>query len=255
MTAHAGSPSHRSRPEANLALAADHAQAPIDWTATATTRARYNRTARLFDLMERGPEPHMNSWRGALWQRVRGPRVLEVGAGTGTNQPYYPKTGHITAIDLSPAMVRRAQARASRDHVDLSLLEADAQALPFASRSFDTVVATCVFCSVPDPVLGLRELRRVLTPGGQLLLLEHVLSCRPLLRSFMYLLNPAVVRLVGANINRKTVESVHRAGFVGLQVRDLWLDIMKLIEARTPVDQDTGKPPREPANDTWFQEE
>jgi phosphatidylethanolamine/phosphatidyl-N-methylethanolamine N-methyltransferase len=74
----------------------------------------------------------------------------------------------------------------------------------------------------------------VLVPGGQLLLLEHVLSYRPLLGPIMEMANPLVVRMMGANINRETVEEVRRAGFTELQVEDLWLDIVKRSEARAP---------------------
>ena len=112
---------------------------------------------------------------------------------------------------------------------------ASAGATGSSPAAFDTAIATCVFCSVPNPLLGLRELRRVLVPGGQLLLLEHVLSHRPLLGRVMDILNPLVVRMMGANINRETVENVRRAGFVDLQVADRWLDIVKLIEARAPT--------------------
>jgi hypothetical protein len=70
--------------------------------------------------------------------------------------------------------------------------------------------------------------------GGQLLLLEHVLSRRPVLLSLTTLLNPLVVRVMGANINRETVENVQRAGFAEIQVEDLWLDVVKMIEARAP---------------------
>jgi len=206
----------------------------IDVRATAAARARYDRLAPIYDLLERGAERRFAPWRAALWGRARGRRVLEVGVGTGKNMPYYPPGVSITAVDLSPRMLERARARAARLGVSVELREADVQALPFPAASFDAVVGTFLFCSVPDPVLGLREVQRVLVPGGQLLLLEHVLSSRPVLRPLMHLANPFVVRLMGANINRETVENVRRAGFVDLRVATLWLDIVKRIEARAP---------------------
>ena len=206
----------------------------IDSRATATVRARYDRQAHLYDRMTRGSERLLAPGRAALWQRVRGPRVLEVGVGTGKSFPYYPAGMSITAIDFSPRMLDEARTHAAQDQIVVDLREADVQALPFPDASFDTAIATCVFCSVPDPFLGLNELGRVLVPGGQLLLIEHVLSHRPLLGPIMSMLNPLVVHMMGANINRETVENVRRAGFAELQVEDLWLDILKRIEARTP---------------------
>src|SRR5262245_57565295 len=206
----------------------------IDLRATATTRARYDRNARLFDRMTRGSERLLAPGRAALWQRVRGPRVLEVGVGTGKSFPYYPPGMSITAIDFSPRMLEQARFHAEENQIAVDLREADVQALPFPDASFDTAIASCVLCSVPDPLLGLSELRRVLVPGGQLLLLEHVQSHRPLLGSIMRTVNPLVVRMMGANINRETVENVRHAGFAELQVENLWLDIVKRIEARTP---------------------
>lgn len=211
----------------------------IDPQATTRTRARYDRNARRYDLLTRGGERMLTPGRAELWQRVRGPRVLEVGVGTGKSMPYYPAEMTITAIDFSPRMLDQARMHAVHEHIDVDLHEADVQALPFPDASFDSAIATCVFCSVPDPVLGLRELRRVLVPGGQLLLLEHVLSHRPLLGRIMELLNPLVVRMMGANINRETVENVRRAGFTGVQAEDRWLDIVKQIEAWAPAPAST----------------
>lgn len=199
---------------------------------TERTRARYDRIAYIYDRMEAGVEAsRFRHWRAALWQRVQGPHVLEVGVGTGKNFPYYRPGWHITAIDLSPRMLEQARRRAQRERVAVDLLLGDAQALPFPDASFDSVVATFVFCSVPDPVKGLRELYRVLVPGGQLLLLEHVLSNQPILRPLMQLANPLVVRMSGANINRETVRNVERAGFELHAVENLWRDIVKRIEA------------------------
>lgn len=174
--------------------------------------------------------------RTFLWRHVRGPQVLEIGVGTGANMPYYPPGAAITAVDLSPQMLAQAQARAEHLDVAVTLREADAQALPFPDASFDTVVTTCVFCSVPNPALGLAEVLRVLKPGGQLLMLEHVRSRMPVLRELMDVLNPLVVRMVGANINRETVETIRRTGFTGLQASDKLLDILKLITAYAPCD-------------------
>nr|WP_290667087.1 methyltransferase domain-containing protein [Ardenticatena sp.] len=200
--------------------------------ATALTRARYDRLARIYDLMEGVAERRYHRWRDELWQQVEGPDVLEIGVGTGKNMPYYPPQVRVHAIDLSPAMLERARRRAAALQVPVDLRLADAQHLPFDANMFDDVVATFVFCSVPDPVLGLREALRVAKPGGRLHLLEHVRAETPLLGTLMDGLNPLVVRLVGANINRRTVENVRKAGWDIRSVHDLdRLGIFKHIVA------------------------
>lgn len=206
-----------------------------DLRATTRTQARYDRLAWVYDRMESGAERRkVQHWRSLLWSRVCGRHVLELGVGTGKNIPHYPTGLDITAIDLSPKMLERARQRAVESGVGVQFMTADAQALPFNDDSFDAVVATFVFCSVPDPVLGLHEAHRVLKPEGQLLLLEHMLSANRLLRPLMHAANPLVVRLMGANINRETVHNVERAGFQVWQIDNLMSDMVKLIEARTP---------------------
>lgn len=205
---------------------------------TALTRRRYDRNADRFDRMEAFVEARrMAAWRALLWSQVRGPRVLELGVGTGKNMPYYRPGMHVTAIDLSPRMLEHARRRAADIAADVELRDGDIQQLPFADASFDTVSATFVFCSVPDPVLGLREARRVLVPGGQLLLLEHTLSENRLLRPLMRAANPLVVRMTGANIDRETVRNVEQAGLAAGNVENLWRGIVKLIEANR-IDQE-----------------
>ncbi|MBI3993225.1 MAG: methyltransferase domain-containing protein [Candidatus Lambdaproteobacteria bacterium] len=201
---------------------------------TALTRRRYDRIAPIYDLVEWGMEWRFVPWRRALWALVRPGHVLEVGVGTGKNLPYHPPDAEMTAIDLSPRMLERARRRARRLGSAARIELADVQALPFPDASFDTAAATFVFCSVPDPVLGLRELRRVLRPGGRLLLLEHVLSERPWLRRLMWRLDPLPYHLWGAHLNRETVHSVSAAGFVDVVAVELSLDIVKRIEAQAP---------------------
>ena len=204
--------------------------------ATEIARRRYDRIAPVYDLMEVLTERlRYRKWRELLWSKVEGTRILEVGVGTGKNFPYYPANAEITAIDFSEGMLRRAERRASEHGVKVHLKQMDVQNLQFEDNTFDTVVASFVFCSVPDPVRGLREIERVCRPEGKVVLLEHVLSANRILGWFMNLANPLVVRIGGVNINRRTADNVVKSGLAVEQVTDLGVGIFKLIEARRKI--------------------
>ena len=136
-------------------------------------------------------------WRELLWSKVEGNKILEVGVGTGKNFPSYLANAEITAVDFSEKMLSHATEKAKKQGIEIDLQQMDVQNLSFEDDIFDTVVATFVFCSVPDPIKGLREIGRVCKPVGKVLLLEHVLSANRVLAFLMNLVNPIVVRAMG----------------------------------------------------------
>jgi ubiquinone/menaquinone biosynthesis C-methylase UbiE len=192
---------------------------------TEVIRRRYDRTSIFYDWMDRMISPELR--KKALAQASG--KVLELGVGTGNNFPYYPPGCEVTAIDFSPGMLARARKKLHLARAPIKLLEMDAQAMDFPDNTFDTVVATCVFCSVPDPVKGLAEVKRVCKPNGKIILLEHVRSESPVIGWLMDVLNPISLHLIGSNINRRTVQNVISAGIQLQKVEDLRGKIVKLI--------------------------
>ena len=196
------------------------------------TRKRYNRIAFLYDLMEAPMERlRFASWRRKLMGRIAGPTALEVGVGTGKNLIFYPDDLDITAIDLSARMLERARKRVNKLNLNVNLQEMDVEHLNFADDSFDTVFATFVFCSVPNPIAGLQELRRVCKPDGKLLLLEHMRPENFVLGLIFDLFNPIIVRMMGANINRRTINNIRQAGWQIKAEECFSSDIVRMIEA------------------------
>jgi len=200
---------------------------------TVFTRKRYDRLAFFYDFLEAPLERYRFAhWRSRLTDLIVGDRALEVGVGTGKNLRHYPRNVKITAIDFSSRMLERARKRALVFGSMVQLQKMDVQQLAFPDNSFDTVFATFVFCSVPDPVAGLKELKRVCKPNGRLLLLEHMRPSNVLLGMLFDVVNPMMVRMMGANINRRTMDNIKKAGWQILKEEHLSGDIVRWVEAK-----------------------
>ncbi|WHH59983.1 class I SAM-dependent methyltransferase [Petroclostridium sp. X23] len=196
---------------------------------TEKIQKRYDRVSGIYDFMEKLMDSaKMKLWREEIFEELSG-KILEVGVGTGKNIEYYPDNANITAIDFSSKMLDKARQKADKLGKKIELMQMDAQSMDFEDNTFDTVFTTCVFCSVPDPIRGLREVRRVCKNNGKIIMLEHVRSEKEILGILMDIFNPLVVGTYGANINRRTVDNILKAGFSRIQVTDLMLDIVKKI--------------------------
>ncbi len=158
--------------------------------------------------------------------------VLEIGAGTGVNFSYYGAGACVFALDASAEMLQAARRRPCR--VCVSVTQSDAQSLPFRSGFFQTVVGTLVFCSIPDPARALAEVRRVLQPGGILLLLEHTRGHHPLAAALTDALNPFWFNWNGScHLNRETARAVSDAGLHVTRVERHAGGIVQVIRATT----------------------
>ena len=139
--------------------------------------------------------------------------TLEVAIGTGLNLPHYPPDLALIGVDLSPDMLALARARADGLGRAIELLEADAQDLPFPGNSFDTVVCTYALCSVPDDLLAVGEMRRVLRAGGRLILVDHVRSTVPPIYWLQWLYEFVPRRTKGEYMTRRPARHVMAVGF------------------------------------------
>jgi ubiquinone/menaquinone biosynthesis C-methylase UbiE len=192
-------------------------------------QSKWDRASRAYDLMVGAEEARFGRAKTRLFQGMAG-RCLMVAAGTGHDFPCFPPDLRIVALDVSAGMLARARDRASRYRGSLRLVQADVQRLGFPDQSFDTAVTVCTFCSVPDPVRGLGELRRVLRPQGRLLLFEHVRSRIAPIGWMQDLMTP-ITRRLGPDMNRDTLANVQRAGFRVVREENVYLDIVKAVEA------------------------
>jgi ubiquinone/menaquinone biosynthesis C-methylase UbiE len=158
--------------------------------------------------------------------------VLEVAIGTGRNLPFYPAGIRLTGIDVSKAMLGIARRRAAVLGCEVDLRLGDAQALPFPDATFDTVVCTFSLCSIPDDRQAIAEMKRVLRPGGKLLLIDHVPSTMRLWRDVQWLLEQVTLRLEGQHMLRRPLQHVRAERFEVERAERLKAGIVERISAR-----------------------
>lgn len=168
--------------------------------------------------------------RSALLKNAHG-KTLEIGFGTGLNFPYYEHD--IQYIGIEPDEGMRSVAEKKAAHYHLQIKEGDAQSLEFEDASFDTVVATLVFCSIPHPEIAISEVFRVLKPGGKFLLMEHVRRNTLVIGTILDLCTPVWKHIAGGcHLNRDPSDQLTNAGFRVHSIKILWRGLGKVWDLR-----------------------
>lgn len=198
--------------------------------------ARYQRIAPFYDLLDLPFERRRYRALRQLMFRDLDGTLLDAGIGTGRNCAYYPPNAIVSGIDTSPAMLARARRRCPTVAVSGRLYRMDVTALTFSTGSFDAAVATFLFCVLPDAlqVPALRELGRVVKPGGVIRLLEYVRPTGPLRRALSRLWQPWIAWAYGASFDRQTERHVPAAGLELVESRYVVDDLVKMLTLRSP---------------------
>ena len=203
---------------------------PVHFTSREISE-KYDRFARWYDLVEGIPDVlGVRKLRRRLLRQASG-NVLEVAVGTGKNLRYYPPGCRIIALDVSREMLNVARQRAAKLSMDVSFSLADAAALPFSDKSFDTVVSSVTTCTFSEPVSALREMARVCKTEGRVLLLEHGRSDREWLGRWQDRREDSFAKQLGCHWNREPLELVRKAGLKINNSRRVFFGVFHTIDA------------------------
>ncbi|MBZ5750605.1 class I SAM-dependent methyltransferase [Metabacillus rhizolycopersici] len=171
--------------------------------------------ARLYDMVLAPIEQtKFKKIRKSLIGKAKG-RVLEIGSGTGVNFPFYQLALHVDAIEPDHYMRKKSLKRLDKSEIPIQTHLVKAEKLPFADHTFDTVVGTLVFCTIPNPERALKEVQRVCKPDGKVLLFEHVRLNHSKFGPLQDALTPVWSKVSeGCRLNQNTVELLQNAGFI-----------------------------------------
>lgn len=207
---------------------------PIDHEETARVRAVWERDADAYDrMMPRMEQLFFGGGREWVCSRAAGD-VLEIAIGTGRNLRLYPPDVRLTGIDVSPAMLAVARRKAQQLGVGATLLEGDAQDLPFPDGTFDTAVCTLALCTVPDDARVVGEVARVLRPGGRFLLLEHVGSPLAPVRAVEWVIEVLTFWHERDHMTREPLTHLLAHGFQIEELERSKLGVVERVAARRP---------------------
>jgi ubiquinone/menaquinone biosynthesis C-methylase UbiE len=196
--------------------------------------ARYERIAPFYDLMDLPFERRRyRALRRLIFQSLDG-RLLDAGVGTGRNCPFYPTDAIVSGIDVSPAMLARAQRRCPTVSAAGRLYLMDVTKMDFPAGSFDAAIAIFLFCVLPDNLQlpALRELGRVVKPGGLIRLLDYVRPRGTLRRLSSRIWQPWIAWAYGASFDRHTEQHIPEAGLELIESRYVLDDLIRLLTAR-----------------------
>ncbi len=201
-----------------------------------SSRSGYDRFASFYEYGERVLELFLGRWRKILFRRIQALKVLEIGVGTGRSISYYRPGTNMIAGDLSWGMMRFARRKAQSRAMVINFCQFDVQNIPFVSQTFPAVLSSLVFCSVSDPLSGLREIWRVLQIDGRLYMIEHVRPDSFVAGAVFDVLNWFSVSLIGEHLNRNTSNLVSQAGFSVVDEIRCFKGVVRLLVAEKKLD-------------------
>jgi len=158
-------------------------------------------------------------------------KVIEIGSGSGVNFPLYKKVESVTAIEPSPYMIERSKKNRYAASVPIEVIQSSAEKLPYNDDTFDTVVATLVFCTIPNPQMAIKEIKRICKPNGKILLFEHVRMDNPFLARLQQTLTPYWSKICdGCQLDRETVHTFTTDSFHLIEINRYYNGLFVTIE-------------------------